>query len=290
MKKSTKFFCGFSFFCIILGLILCGIALGFGANFNQLSNIFSESKILSFFYRNNNSDLDKDALIWENSETSFENYYILEIAGKDNPIKSLDINIESCKLVIIPGDSLQVRASNLLENNLTCKISKGGTFTIKDSASFGLFNIFTRKNYSENGIIEITLPKNFSFNKINLYTNKGNISILENFFTCEELNIENSNGKITLENVNSQSSKISTNYGETILSGSFYNDTKLDCASGKIDFYIENDFSYFVEEGFGNVNINGKNLSNSTSKISTSKKQNNIKVNCKLGYVQITSK
>ena len=290
MKKSTKFFCGFSFFCIILGLILCGIALVFGANFNQLSGVFSESKILSFFYRNNNSDLDKDALIWENSETSFENYYILKPSGMDNPIKSLDVNIESCKLVFIPGDTLQIRVSNLLEDNLTCKITKSGTLIIKDSASFGLFNIFTRKNYSENGIIEVTIPENFSFNKINLYTNKGNISILDNLFTCEDLIVENYNGKICFENVNSQKSKVYANYGEIILSGCFYNDTKLDCSSGKIDLYIENDFSYSIEEGFGNINIDGKSFSNSTNKISSYKKQNNIKVNCKLGFVQITSK
>ena len=289
MKKSTKFFCGLSFFCILLGLILCGVGLAFGGNFDEFSKVFSDSKILSYFYRNDNSDLDKDALIWENPDDSQQNYFFVDVKGKNNPIKNLEINVDSCSLVFLEGEEFSVKAKNLLESNVTCKITKSGNLIIQDSPTFGLQNIFNTKRYSKNGTIEVTFPATMDFDKITINNINGSIAILFNSFYCNKLTLTNENGNITLQKIQSKDSDISTNYGTVNLYGNFLNQTKIGCAYGKIDMEIANDFSYEVAGGIGNVIINNESFS-SSRKVSSLKKQNNIKVDCKLGTVKIASK
>lgn len=289
MKKSTKFFCGLSFFCIFLGLILCGVGLAFGGNFNEFSKVFADSKILSYFYRNDNSELDKDALIWENPDFSEQNYFFVDVKGKNNPIKNLEINVDSCNLVFLQGEELSVKAKNLLESNVTCKITKSGNLIIQDSPTFGLQNIFNTKQYSKNGTIEVTFPASMNFDKITVNNINGSVAILYNSFVCNKLALTNENGNITLSKIESKNSDIYTNYGTVNLSGKFLNQTKIGCAYGKIDMEIDNDFSYEIAGGIGNVAINYESFS-SSRKIATLKKQNNIKVDCKLGTVKIVSK
>lgn len=290
MKKSTKFFCILSICFVALGLILCGIAFLFGADFNDLTKQFSNSKFLSYFYRNDNSDLDKDALIWENPNISQQTYFFVEPEGKNYPIKSLEINIDSCSLIFQKGESLQIKAANLFENNISCKITKSGVFKIQDSSSFGLLNIFSRKSFSENGVIEITLPSSLTLENITIKNNNGSISIVDNSFLCNKLYIQNENGDISLSNFSSNQAKISTNYGSINLDGKMLNETKVICASGKINLQISNDFSYKVQNGMGSVNINGESFSTSSTKSSSLKNQNNIDIQCKLGSVRVFSK
>lgn len=290
MKKSTKFFCVLSFLSIVLGLILCGISFGFGANFDDITKEFANNKILSYFYRNDNSDLDKDALIWENPDFSEENYFFVEPSGKENPIKSLEINIDSCSLIFQQGSNLQIKVSNLQENNISCKISKSGVFKIQDSSTFGLLNIFSRKSFSKNGKIEVTLPASITLDNLSIKNNNGSISILNNYISCNKLKIKNENGEIALTDFSSNQSDIFTNYGKLLLSGKLYNQTKLNCVSGKIDLSIGNDFSYKVSRGLGNIIINGESFSNSSKNISSTKQTNHIDIQCDLGTVDIYSR
>ena len=290
MKKSTKFFCVLSFLSIVLGLILCGISFGFGANFNDITREFANNKILSYFYRNDNSDLDKDALIWENPDFSQENYFFVEPSGKENPIKSMEINIDSCSLTFLQGENLQIKVSNLQENNISCKISKSGVFKIQDSSTFGLLNIFSRKSFSKNGMIEVTLPFSINLENLSIKNNNGSVSILNNSINCNKLLIQNENGEIAMTDFTSKESDIFTNYGTLFLSGNLFNQTKLDCASGKIDLAIGNDFSYKVGRGLGSIIINGESFSNSSKNISSTKQTNHLNIQCDLGTVNIYSK
>ena len=289
MKKLTKFLYILSLLFIVLGLLIFGISYGFGARFENLSQYFTNSKIISYFYRNDNTELEKDALIWENPDISEKNYFFVKIEGEENPINNLQLEIDTCSVVFVKGEKLQVKALNLLNSNITCKVSKSGTFVLKDNVSFGIFNIFGRKKYSENAVLEITLPEAYNFEKINISNKIGSISITENAFSCKQLKVKNENGNITLNNIVSQSSEIYTNYGNILLSGNLFNKSKLKCDSGKIDLYIGNDFSYFVKSGLGNIIINGNSYSNSTKNISSFQKEDNIEIQCKLGSIRIIS-
>jgi len=286
MKKSTKFFCIISILFIVIGLILCGIAYGFGSNFQNLSQIFTDSKIFSYLYRNNNQELDKDALIWESTDSSIV-YYFLEVKGKENPITSIEIDCNTCKVIFKAGEKLEVKVLDLQATDLTCRINRKGIFQIKDSSSFGIFNIFNRKRYTNNGTLEITLPESLKLENFSCNNNIGSINITENFIKCENLKIDNHNGEISIEKLSSNQSEIHCNYGTVYLAGEFLNDTKIDCKSGNIEIYPTNSFSYLVDTTMGNVVIKGNNFSNSSKKTSTIKQTNNFDITCSLGYVNI---
>ena len=114
MKKSTKFFCFIGLISIFLGLILCGISFIAGANFEEYADIFAKSKILSYFYRNNNQDLSKDALIWENAENSQDNFFIINPNEKNEyPLTSIIVENINSKILFSLGDSLEIKVSNL---------------------------------------------------------------------------------------------------------------------------------------------------------------------------------
>ena len=102
--------------------------------------------------------------------------------------------------------------------------------------------------------------------------------------------IQNENGEIAMTDFTSKESDIFTNYGTLFLSGNLFNQTKLDCASGKIDLAIGNDFSYKVGRGLGSIIINGESFSNSSKNISSTKQTNHLNIQCDLGTVNIYSK
>jgi len=291
MKKSTKFFCFVGLISIFLGLILCGISFIAGANFEEYTDIFAKSKILSYFYRNNNQDLSKDALIWENAENSQDNFFIIMPNEKnDYPLTSIVIENINSKILFTLGDSLKIKVSNLQENAITCKLSKKGLLTVKDSTSFGIFNIFSRHNYSENGTIEIVLPENIYLEKLSVNVKYGYFGNLENHINCDELLINNHLGETFIYNISSQKSEIINDYGKIDILGDLYNDSKIFCNSGKIELALNNNFSYTVDNGMGSVIINGLSLSNYNKRTFSEKALNNLDIQCKLGSVIIENK
>lgn len=287
MSKSTKFFLVLCFILISLGLLLCGISFCFGVRFTDLNTVFENSKIISYFYRSDNSDLSKDVLIWEESENIGEKFTELEIENKDKyPLTSINLESDRCKILLKKGDDLKVKFANLLKENLSCSLSKKGLLTIKDTPSFGLFNILERKNYSENGIIEVYIPENITLENFLATVNYGSLVFQENNITCETLKLKNLNGNILGEKIISQNSTISNEYGTILLSGELCGESDIYCNSGRIELLLKNTFSYTEDKGMGSIIINGKSSTNYLKK-SNIEETNNLDIQCKLGTVII---
>lgn len=290
MKKTTKFFCVLSLIFISSGIIMCIVSFCFKANFQQLKQSFEKSKFFSYFYRNDNSDLTRDALIWEDFEANDDLFKSINITNIEKySIKELNLSSNHCQIIIKPGDTVQLRIKNLIEENINCSISKNGVLTIRDTPSFGTSNIFTRQSYSENGIIEITLPQNISLEELNLSTKDlGSILIEENQIFTKNLSISNLNGNIFLANLTSEKSNIYSEYGEVIIYGNLLNDSKVSCDSGSIELFLDNQFSFSLNNEMGNIIVNDISYSN-INKPTTENMNNNLVLSCKLGNIKITN-
>ncbi len=185
-------------------------------------------------------------------------------------VNSLEINMNSVDFTIKKSDTLYVE-SNIKKLSVT---EKNGTLIIKDKSKIGLVD-------SDASVI-LHVPSDFSFNEIEIDVGACNFSAdrisakeIELSLGAGEVNIEYINasnsididggaGKIFISNGILNNLDLDMGAGDIELTAEIFGNSEFDLGVGKSDFNLigeENDYSINVERGLGELEVDGKEVS-----------------------------
>jgi hypothetical protein len=209
-------------------------------------------------------------------------------------IDNIDMQIEYGDVKIIEGDEFSIDAKNLADKGMESYVNDG-TWTIRQSEDY--FNVFgmrfsarqlTRWNNNLAPHITITIPKEFVAKNISLNISAG--SVMAEAIQAESGEFKVDAGKLEINHlVIGAKSQYSVGAGEMILknievnditvvcgignieiAGAITGDNEIKCGIGKVELNVigeEEDYSYEVNSGIGNVSINDNNYHNLSNHI-----------------------
>jgi len=119
-------------------------------------------------------------------------------------------------------------------------------------------------------------------------SNSGNISLIDCVF--DDMNLKNSFGDITARNVTSAKSMLRVNSGDIKIAGDFTGSTVIHADFGDIRFstsLAREDYSYDISVRFGDITFDGDRMRNSSTIMSGSTGENDLKITSSSGDVFI---
>lgn len=288
MKKLPAFFSKLAVFLIIAGLLLCIGALIAGASFQETLSSFKGSGLQNYLRRNDNLDLDNDALIW--NEQSRQSDTINEVFEADD-VKKIRIKTNSTDILVKAGDSFSISSEQLSKNMIDIKLSKRGTLTIDDTKTgFSANNIFTNLSYIENNILIITIPEIFSAEEISIENGTSSFYTENIVLRTKSAVFKNDTGSVFIESFESGKTNIENGNGAVFLAGNINGTTSISCGSGYVEIETSlnrENTSYSVEAGMGEISFFGTSFDGSGKVTSGAKKTNHFSLKCGSGRISI---
>jgi len=143
---------------------------------------------------------------------------------------------------------------------------------------------------SKKAKIEITIPKGMQFHEVDICANAG-VTKTQNIKT-KELSIENSAGKLTIDNIICNNMEIDAGMCQMDLSQvTCFNHLDIDMGMGDINILFNtdiNDYTYSIDVGMGSVQIGDMKYSGIVEKDSHhTESSQHIDVDCGMGSVKI---
>ena len=288
MKKLPAFFSKLAVFLIIAGLLLCIGALIAGASFQETLSSFKGSGLQNYLRRNDNLDLDNDALIWD--EQSRLSDTINEVFETEK-IKKIRIKTNSTDILVKAGDDFSVFSEQLSKNMIDIKLSKRGTLTIDDTKTgFSANNMFTNLSYIENNILVITIPENFSAEDISVENGTGSFYTENVILSTKSAGFKNDTGSVFIDSLKCEKTNIDNGNGTVFLAGNISGTTNVSCGSGSVEIETslnKENSSYSVEAGMGEISFFGTGFDGSGKVSSGAKKNNHFSLKCGSGRISI---
>ena len=288
MKKLPAFFSKLAVFLSIAGLLLCIGALIAGASFQETLSSFKGSGLQNYLRRNDNLDLDNDALIW--NEQSRQSDTINEVFEADD-VKKIRIKTNSTDILVKAGDSFSISSEQLSKNMIDIKLSKRGTLTIDDTKTgFSANNIFTNLSYIENNILIITIPEIFSAEEISIENGTSSFYTENIVLRTKSAVFKNDTGSVFIESFESGKTNIENGNGAVFLAGNINGTTSISCGSGYVEIETSlnrENTSYSVEAGMGEISFFGTSFDGSGKVTSGAKKTNHFSLKCGSGRISI---
>ena len=148
MKSGSKIVLIVGLVLFSIGLVVVLVSFVMGARYTEIGYIFEDTGIEEYYYRNNNNELDKDSLIWEENLNDISADVYNYPAKK---VKSLNISIDAAEVIIRTGTDYAVRGINLANDSLYCRLTNSGQLIIDNKKEhFGFWNIFRPRYYAMN--------------------------------------------------------------------------------------------------------------------------------------------
>ena len=239
-----------------------------------------------------------------------------EMHGSYEGVERIDFEFGYGDIKIKNGDAFSISAEHIVEDQINSYVSDG-TWYIRESEE-QYFSVFGWK-FPVNGIrfwkddfgpdITITVPEGFQAEKIDL-------SILAGSVKADEINSLEGNfhieaGELEIEKLNiKEESQYSVGAGDLYLLNAALNDVTMDCGMGDIEFEgvitgdnhikcgmgkmkfilnaAEEDYSYEISSGIGDVNINRHSYNSISSKvIKNENAEHNLNLDCGMGDITV---
>lgn len=171
-------------------------------------------------------------------------------------VKSLDIDISTGQLIIMSGDTFRVEAENVTKN-FQAKVSGNGTLTIDESKNGVHFFWFQFSGFNNpNSKIILYLPADFIAKDTEINTGAGKVTIEQ--LDTESLTVSTGAGNITGRNMIAGQVKIDGGVGNTTFEGVSFEDADFNCGVGNLNIQGELLGDNTVECGVGEVNLDLK--------------------------------
>lgn len=263
MKKSVKIWIIVSSSVILAGIVLM---LVFGFFIRSNSTYFGNGNRWS---ATNNNFNTRDEIV----DTGFSD------------VNSLDLNVEIGILNIEYGDSFKVEALRIPDNYSFSAKAKSNSLEV----------IFKRNDMGINNInidtkITITVPKDFELE--NLTADTGVSTTYIKNIVAKSCKFKTGVGSLEATNINFTNMSLDNGVGESIIDGIITGKSSIKCGVGEVVLNLkgnEEDYSYDIKGGVGEVNINNSSYSSlfAGNFKSEAVKDNSFDIICGVGTVNI---
>lgn len=284
--KPSRFFLSAGAVLLVLGLLIIGISFLMGGSWDETLSFANMGNISDYYKRNDNNELDSDALIWDDSEDNFLSY---DFEGE--VVEKLEINITNADVTICQGESFLVSLENIKKDDISCRVSRSGTLYIDNASnSFSLFNIFRRRSFINRGSVILYIPKGFNFESVEIFSNTGSV-ISEIPIKTQKANLETDSGAIAITDLHSEKTGIKTGTGDIRVSGILHGKTEVKCGSGSVELNIKEGkglYSYTVDSGMGEISVDGISYTGSRKLTSGKTMSDNIRMTCGSGRIRVS--
>lgn len=232
-------------------------------------------------------------------------------------ITSVDMEIGYGKVTIEEGSEFSIQASNLIDNQIKSYVDSNGTWIVKENgdnnidffgANINLENIF----YWNDDVIPqiiITIPKDFTAKDFNFHigagqakvdmirANEGSFTVGAGELEIEQLEIKNQSvysigtGQMILSQMNAANISVDCGVGDVLIEGSVFGDNNVKCGIGSVELKLttnEEDYSYQITSGIGDVSINNKSYHQIANEvISNDGAEHNLNLDCGIGNINV---
>ncbi len=284
--KPSRFFLSAGAFLLVLGLLTIGVSFIMGGNWDETLSFANLGNISDYYKRNDNYELDSDALIWDETENNDLTYDF-----SNDVITKAEINITNADVVITRGDSFTVTITNIRKDDISCKVSRSGTLIIDNASnSFSFFNIFRRRSFINRGSVVLCIPQDHNFESFELVSHTGSV-IAEAPINAEKAEIETESGAISIGELYSEKTSIKTGTGAITISGFLHGKTDVKCDSGSVELVICDDkamYSYSADSGMGEISVDGVSYTGSRKLTSGKTMKDNIRMTCGSGRIRVS--
>ncbi len=233
-------------------------------------------------------------------------------------VTDIDLDIEYAEVKVIQGDSFSIDAENIPENGLESYV-ENGTWIVKQSGDHVL-NFFGEKiqlgyirghrwwNY-DYPKITITIPADFTADSFKLEVGAGNVNIeevialkadfnvqagqlvIEDALISNESNYTVGAGNMELKNIKANDISVDCGAGQVFIEGKITGNNDITCGVGHIELNLEgeeDDYSYDIESGLGDINIENKHYHSITDKrINNDGAVGAFKLDCSVGNITV---
>ncbi len=284
--RPSRFFITAGAVLLVIGLLAVGISFIMGGNWDETLSIVNMGNISNYYKRNDNSELDSDAIIWDEPEN---NSFICDFS--DETVKKAQINITNADITIIEGSAFSVRIDNIKKDDISCKVTRTGNLVIDNASnSFSFFNILRRRSFINRGSVELTIPAGFTFDNIELVSHTGYLAS-DVPLRAGKATIKTESGSISLSELYSEKTSITSETGAIFVSGILHGKTEIKCGSGSVEVAItdsKSNYSYTADSGMGEISVDGTSHSGSSRLTSGKTMADNIRMSCGSGRISIS--
>jgi hypothetical protein len=233
-------------------------------------------------------------------------------------IDKIDMEIGYGDVKIVEGDTFSIEAKNLLDENLESYVSDGTWIIKEDEDYLRIFGMrlsvkqLVRWNDDLSPRITITIPSDFVAENIDFHISAGSVQ-------AEEIEAENGNfeveagrleinqlivkekssynigaGEMILKNLEVNDITVDCGVGNVVIEGTVTGENEITCGVGKVDLKVigeEEDYSYEVNSGIGNVTINNNSFNNMSNHIINNDGADNFfHLDCGIGNIIVEFK
>lgn len=209
-------------------------------------------------------------------------------------VDTLEIDVITASLTIKTGKNFKIDTNN---NDITCK-QNSNTVQIKEKNH----NWFT--NTKEQDLI-VYIPEDLEFEKVKINSGAGKIEIenlttqkltfelgagetkIENLNVLKDCEIEGGAGRTSILSGEIKNLDLDIGVGETNLNSKLTGKSEINSGIGNLNITLQGskeDYKIKADKGIGNIKIDGKEISNSTS---YGDGENTIDINGGIGSIKI---
>lgn len=284
--RPSRFFLTVGAVLLVVGLIAIGISFIMGGNWDETLSIVNMGNLSNYYRRNDNSELDSDAVIWDEQEDNSVFYDF-----SDKTVKKLEIDITNADLTISSGTNFTVTIYNIKKDDISCKVTSTGSLVIDNASnSFSFFNILRRRSFINRGAVELTIPSGFSFDNVSFISHTGNL-IADPPIRASKATVKADSGIISIHELFSEKTSITAESGKVSVGGVLKGKTEIKCGSGAVEVSIDDDknlYSYSADSGMGEISVDGTVYSGSNRLNSGKTMKDNIRMTCGSGRIKIS--
>lgn len=275
---------------IAIGIIVCIVAFGFG-----VGNFKKNYKLQSFV------------------KTYDNNINTENINSSNLSVENISFDIDCGNIEIVEGDVFQLEVIDAIEDtvkqsveNNTLTVTQHNPSNSKWKFNFWFLNNSDDEENSINTIFKLTVPKNTEFENVEFKTNVGNITAYEitcadfscdidvgsvniDNLTCQKTEIDSDVASVALKNAKISNCDITSDVGDIEIKGIITGKNEISTNVGDLKLDLQgdiNDYSFSVDKGIGDVEINDKEVSS----LENSSASNTFKIKHDIGDVDITIK
>ena len=246
---------------------------------------------------------------WSDKETSLETEKTQFSWEKTEEIKQLDVQIEVGTVTITEGDYFHVSVEDINEEDIVCYVENQVLHILDARAINEIVTVVPVSIYTEEVDVTITVPKNVLFEKLSLELGAGEMQVkdleaetilvkvgagsivLDNLCAKQAVEFHIGTGEIRAYDFVGQNMTAKCGIGNLYVNGKLTGENSIECGIGEVVCELlgkEEDYSYTVNCGVGEVRIGTKEYHgiSSNSKIGTGK--DSFKVDCGIGSVKIS--
>ncbi len=253
------------------------------------------------------------------SGASFKDVPTFSLNESYQDVKRLDVEVNYGNVEIVRGNEFSIFAENLVDEGMESYVTEG-TWVIKEY-NREMINFFGIKVPVWDVVhidgwgddfdpkIIITVPEDFVAENVSFKIAAGSAKIEEiNALTgdfkvetgelkIEELTISNKSsysigaGNMILKNMTAKDITVDCGLGNVEISGSISGDSDISCGVGRVDVNLngdDDDYTYDVSSGLGNVVIDGDKYNSISNKIIKNEStENKITLDCGVGNIRV---